>query len=561
MMGIKVREFRPLPYDTSLEELVPTDNFYRDVDKRLDLSFVREMVAPLYARGGRPSVDPVVFFKLQLVMFFEDLRSERQLMEVVADRISLRWYLGYDLGEPLPDHSSLTRIRDRYGLSVFRRFFEGIVEMCAEAGLVWGEEFYFDATKVEANASLESITPRFAVEQHLQGLFEEGPQEDLDGAPGDTARAAAAVGDLDPLPTSEEAELISANSARSDWISKAGRQDREVKGDFYRRKADLFLSKTDPDASPMKRKGADHSHLGYQAHCVVDGGRARIILGVLVAPFEVTENKPMLDMLWRAAFRWKARPRRVTGDSAYGTVENIAAIEKMGIRAYVALKGAGQGRPFFGKDEFAYDAAHDLYICPVGELLAPRMRNVARRLIGYRAKAGTCDACPLRPKCTPSKLGRQISRHFDEEYVDRVKGYRGTFPYEKALRKRRVWVEPLFAEAKDWHGMRRFRLRGLEKVNAEALLIAAGQNVKRLVVARDRGPREQAQVAALRPPNPASHCRPHLTGRCSSFVGVKAYFNRLLCFKHESFAMSFMSIAKLSRSQSSRAQAVFLRAG
>ena len=84
-----------------------------------------------------------------------------------------------------------------------------------------------------------------------------------------------------------------------------------MKGNFYRRKADLFLSKTDPDASPMKRKGADHSHLGYQAHCVVDGGKARIILGVLVAPFEVTENKPMLDMLWRAAFRWKSWPRRV----------------------------------------------------------------------------------------------------------------------------------------------------------------------------------------------------------------------------------------------------------
>jgi hypothetical protein len=192
--------------------------------------------------------------------------------------------------------------------------------LCAAAGLVWGEELYFDATKIEANASLESITPRFAVEQHLQDLFEEDPQVP-DGASGDAARATAAE-DLDLLPTSEDAQLICANAAKSDWISKAGRQDREVKGTFYRRKADLFLSKTDPDASPMKRKGADHSHLGYQAHCVVDGGKARIILGVLVAPFEVTENKPMLDMLWRAAFRWKSWPRRVTGDSAYGTVQN-----------------------------------------------------------------------------------------------------------------------------------------------------------------------------------------------------------------------------------------------
>jgi transposase len=458
---------------------------------------VRKLVEDRYAPSGRPSVDPVVFFKLQLVLFFERLRSERQLMKVVADRLSIRWYLGYDLHELLPDHSSLTRIRDRYGLEVFRRFFEAIVERCAEAGLVWGEELYFDATKVEANASLESITPRFAVEQHLHDLFEEDPQ-DSDGAPSDAARATIAE-DPDPLPTAEDAELISANAARSDWISKAGRQDREVKGNFYRRKADLFLSKTDPDASPMKRKGADHSHLGYQAHCVVDGGKARIILGVLVAPFEVTENKPMLDMLWRSAFRWKSWPRRVTGDSAYGTVENIAAIEKAGVRAYMALKGAGQGRPFFGKDEFAYDPERDLYTCPSGELLMPRTRNVARSLIGYRAKAGTCDACSLRSDCTTSKTGRQILRHFDEEYVDRVKGYRGTFLYEKALRKRRVWVEPLFAEAKDWHGMRRFRLRRLQKVNIEALLIASGQNVKRLLTFEGRRPKKTAQAAALRP--------------------------------------------------------------
>jgi hypothetical protein len=125
MMGTKVRSFAPLPDDLSLEDLVPEDHFYRRLEAALDLSFVRDLVAPLYAKGSRPSVDPVVFLKLQLVMFFEDLRSERQLMRAVADRLSVRWYLGYDLFEPLPDHSSLTRIRERFGLSVFRRFFRG----------------------------------------------------------------------------------------------------------------------------------------------------------------------------------------------------------------------------------------------------------------------------------------------------------------------------------------------------------------------------------------------------------------------------------------------------
>jgi transposase len=157
MMGTKERAFRPLPPAT-LEDLVPQDHFYRHLERTLDLGFVRDLVRDAYAEAGRPSIDPVVFFKLQLVLFFEGLRSERQLMQVVADRLSLRWYLGYDLTEPLPDHSSLSRIRERYGREVFRRFFEAIVEQCISAGLVWGRELYIDATKVAANAALASLS-------------------------------------------------------------------------------------------------------------------------------------------------------------------------------------------------------------------------------------------------------------------------------------------------------------------------------------------------------------------------------------------------------------------
>ena len=139
MLGIKTRNFVPL-VNVSLEELVPADHFYRQLEQKLDLSFVRGLTGKSYARGGRPSIDPIVFLKLQLVMFFDGIRSERQLMQLSADRLSVRWYLGYDLNEPLPDHSSLTRIRGRYGIEIFRRFFEEITSQCQQAGLVWGKE-------------------------------------------------------------------------------------------------------------------------------------------------------------------------------------------------------------------------------------------------------------------------------------------------------------------------------------------------------------------------------------------------------------------------------------
>src|SRR5918994_1135568 len=284
MMGIKERNFRPLPQNLSLENLVPRDNFYRCLEERLDLSFVKELVVEYYAAVGRPSIDPEVFFRLQLVMFFEGIRSERQLMEVAADRLSIRWYLGYDLHETLPDHSSLTRIRKRYGLEAFRGFFERIVEMCFEAGLVRGEELFFDSTKVKANADIDSLASRFLVETHLSRLFEE--------------------------------PSISEGSASE---TSAG---------------------TDLDATPMLM-GEGEVKLGYQTHYVVDGGKARIILAALVTPYEVSENRPMLDLLWRSCFRWRIWPPHAPGDGKSGAAENITAIEQANIRAFVGLYRSG----------------------------------------------------------------------------------------------------------------------------------------------------------------------------------------------------------------------------
>ena len=145
MLGpAKPREFGP-PIVVSLESLVPRDHVSRSLDARLDLSFVRDWVTGCYPDRGRPSIDPVVFFKRSLVMVFEGVRSERQLLTLAADRLSVRWDLGYNLDEALPNASSFSRIRQRLGLDIFRRFFERIVDLCQEAGLVWGKEVLADA--------------------------------------------------------------------------------------------------------------------------------------------------------------------------------------------------------------------------------------------------------------------------------------------------------------------------------------------------------------------------------------------------------------------------------
>ncbi len=178
-------------------------------------------------------------------------------------------------------------------------------------------------------------------------------------------------------------------------------------------------------------------------------------------------------------------------------------MERSGIRAYLRLHEAGGRAGFFPKSAFAYVAEEDVYLCPSGELLralGDAEENRRRgRVVTYRAKGSVCSACSLKARCTTNKNGRSLRRRPGDEYVELVRAYMRTEPYLKAIRKRKVWIEPLFAEGKLWHGMRRFRTRTLAKTNSEALMIAAGQNVKRLLAFGGRGPKKLAQAVALRP--------------------------------------------------------------
>jgi len=404
------------PVLIAIESVVPKDHLYRHLHRVLDLSFVRDLVADRYAVGGRPSIDPEVFFKLELMMFFAGIRSERKLMEQAGYNLAMRWYAGYNFDEPLPDHSSLSKIRTRLGLPVFRRFFEMITEQCVRAGLVRGEELIFDATKVRANASMDSLIPRLHLltEEHLAAL--EPPEP----------------------PTT----LWATNDARWDLLEECRLDPERPASEGYERKSDRQVSTTDPDAVAMKPSGQKAS-LGFHDHYVIDGGKARIILNALVTPADVMENAPMLPLLRRAMFRWRLKPKRVIADTTYGTAENIRELEAGGIRASVPLPNWDQRTPYYGPSLFSYDAERDVYSCPQGATLRRRKANrTTRKIVLYRADAAVCNACPVKAACTSSAHGRGVARSFDADYLDRVRGYHETEDYRKAMRRRKVWIEP-----------------------------------------------------------------------------------------------------------------------
>ena len=470
MLSHRERNFQR--HVVSLEALVPEDNFYREVEAKLDLSFVRDLVKHLYGPFGRPSIDPVVFFKLHLIMFFEGIRSERQLMDMVNMRLDHRWFIGYDLTEPVPDHSSLSKIRTRYGLEVFQRFFERIVELCIDAGLVWGKELYFDGTKVQADAAIDSLVPRWyaRARQHVEALFEE----------------------------TTNPEFVS--NPRGLVEKYDGTRLTERRQPSYERTVDSKVSLTDPDASPMSRFTGDRTTLGYHTHYVVDGGKARIILAALVTPASIMDNTPMLDLERWVRFRWRLFPHIAVGDTKYGTVANIVGLEQDGIRAYLPTADLTQRRPYYPLPAFRYVADRDVYLCPQGQELSFHTHNYGMEYFVYRAPPGVCDACPVRAQCTNSRSGRSLHRSFFQTYLDHAARYRHTQAYKIAMRKRQVWVEPLFGEGKQWHGMRRFRLRRLWRVNIEGLIRAAGQNIKRLLKGKTWSrPLRPAGSAALRP--------------------------------------------------------------
>ena len=293
------------PIAASLDDLVPAGHFSRHLEATLDLGFVGDWTRTLSADRGRPGIDPVVFFKRQLMMFVAGIRSERRLIETASLNLAHRWDLGSALDEPLPDHSSLTRIRRRLGVGVFARFFARVVDRCQEAGLVWGRERSVDATKVQADADIDTLVPRFAhdARTRLAEVFADGPtiaaSEVDEGVPTGLLRR--------PLPATGDGQ----GSGR--WALREERRlDPDRPTDEDERLSKWRVRPTDPDATPM-RTGAG-AGLGDHDHDVVDGGTARIILAALVTPADVMENVPRRDLLWRVCFRRTLRPRQVTGD-------------------------------------------------------------------------------------------------------------------------------------------------------------------------------------------------------------------------------------------------------
>lgn len=419
-----------------LSDLIPEDYILKRVDRVLDLSWLRAEVEGLYcADNGRPGIDPEVAVRLMLAGFFHGIVHDRQLMREARMHLGIRWFAGLSLQDAVPHHSSLTRLRQRWGAQRFGRIFERTVSACVRAGLVSGQTVHIDATLIRADVSWESL-----VAQHAEKVWQEN-------AP------AAHEGDAQPSP---------AESPRR------GRPRTKVRHPKKR-------STTDPDASLTTGSKEMPMAPCYKQHTAVDD-RAGVILDAEVTTGETSEGSQLPAQLARVSERLGRLPGTLTADAGYSHSANYGHLEQRGVDALIPPTRVGNRSEVFAQSRFKYDARHNLMRCPAGRKL-----RRSGPLRAYHSRVRDCRSCPLRAACIrPGARTRTVTLPPDYPALLRARRRQWDEQARHLYTRHRWIVEGRHGEAKTGHGLARAVRRGLDNVRIQAYLTAAVMNLKRL---------------------------------------------------------------------------------
>ncbi len=493
MMGPTQRREPKLFYaGLDLEQRVPAGHALRRISRVVDFGFVRGQVRPLYGRRGNPSVDPVVLLKLMFVLYHENVRSERALLEQLPLRLDWLWFCGYDLDDTLPHHSVISKARRRWGVGTFEALFGQVLAQCVAAGLVDGGLVHVDASLIAANASWDRLQP--ALRRTGQTLY-----QTLEAEVADTA-GSAAVGP----------------PAADEWAERPG-SDPEATAPP---RPSTPVSPVDPDAR-LKSTGSQ-TVLGYKDHRVVDD-RVGIITATITTDAATAEAQVLLALLDQHAQHIGTDVTTVVADKAYGTAENYQALQQRQVKPCIPHIRPAQPAGQFPHAAFTYDAQRDGYVCPAGQTLQPYTYEAAEQRHRYRAARGVCAACALRARCTKGQTGRVVGRHVLQRCIEWADACFSKPHRRRLMRRRKIRAEGSFADAANNHGYKRARWRRLDRVRIQNLLIAAIQNVRKLLKA---APVPGAAVAA----GIAAVTAMHLT----RFIAVLSRLRRL--FGRPSFA-------------------------
>lgn len=464
MMG---RENPPQPSlfytGINLEKRVRSDHVLRKVSRLVDFEFVYAEVKESYGYNGNVSVPPPMILKLMLLLVLYNVRSERELMATLPERLDWLWFLGLDLDSEIPDHSVLSKARRRWGVELFRSFFERIVWQCVEGGLVDGKKLFCDSSLIEANAACNSVVDRQGLKRYLNPAYRE-----------------------------LEARLEDRGKEQKDDNDS---QDRPTRRNFVNQR---YISTTDPEASVVS-KGEGKPKLFYQTHRGIDAAYG-VITATLVGAGDENEAHRLTDLLWAHGTNSGRWAEVVVADSKYGTTANFLQCHDRGITAHIPVLKQTQDkqerrRKIFPESLFIYDPQTDTYACPGGQTLRKRKHWKERKAFEYVTARGVCQQCPLRIQCTRSESsGRTLKRHERQEILDNLRLQARSRSSKKDIQVRQHFMERSFAHGTRF-GLKRARWRGQWQVQIQDYLIAVAQNIQLLIAHAWPKPRAAVAVA------------------------------------------------------------------
>lgn len=450
MMGHQRVEQAALFYEFSLERHVPADHLLRSIDRFVDLDGLRQELSSFYSPIGRPSIAPELMIRMLLVGYCFGIRSERRLCEETHLNLAYRWFCRLGLDGDVPDHSTFSK--NRHGRfrdsDLLRRLFEAILRRCIEEGLVGGEGFAVDASLIKADANRQN-----------------GVEGEKGLPPQATSRAVDEY-----LAVLDDA----AFGAATETVPK-------------------FISPADPAARWTGAHGGQ-AFFAYSTNYLIDVENAIIVDVEPTTAIRQAEILAAKRMIERTAKNFALHPSKLLGDSAYGSADMLSwLVDEHGIEPHVTVfdKSARKDGTF-AREDFHYDPAGDVYICPGGKTLTTTGTRVNDgETLLYRASKADCDACALRPRCCPNTPARKVPRSIHERARDMARAIAKSWE-GRASRRLRKKVEMLFAHLKRILRLDRLRLRGPNGARDEFLLAATAQNLRKL-----------AKLVPMPQPNPA----------------------------------------------------------
>lgn len=459
MLGENPRSERMFYY-VRMEDIVPENHLLRLIDRHIDLKFIRDKVKHLYSHTGRPSVDPEVSLRMLLIGYLYGITSERRLCEEVQMHIGYRWFVGLNLEDKVPDHSTFSKNRhERFTESdLFQRIFDEIVNQCVSQGLLTGKHLTVDSTYVQANAALKSLEPivvTMGAGEYIEKLERENPVTEEPWEPGEDYP--------------HRGQKISNGTHRS---------------------------KTDPDARLARKSLKANTQLYHGVTYVMDN-RSRIIVGADVGkPDRKTDCEKALEQIRRIPFAFGIKPESLGADKGYSTGEFIDILVKEKVEPHIPIMDSRSqnDRGIYSIGQFSFDAGENQFLCPEGKALRYWGIHKASKQHVYRARTKDCKVCSRKAECTRDRA-RSLSYHIYEESINEARQINQTGVYRISQRMRKR-IEELFGEAKEWMGLRRAKFRRRKFIREQVLMTATVQNIKRMVKLLSKGGyTKRAQVA------------------------------------------------------------------